>query len=269
MTGFTNATSVVTGAASGLGRCFAVELGRRRGRVVIADVDESGLEQTASLVREAGGEAHAVRCDVRSVEEIRALADETESWAGAPSLAVLNAGILVAGPLVESDAAAIERLVGVNLLGVLHGCRIFGARMAEHGRGSLLNVASLAGLLPVPLMSAYAATKAGVVGLSESLHAELRPAGVAVTALCPSFTRTAIVHNARASSHASTIDIGHRIVDRIGAEPERVIEVGLAAAAAGRLYAVDTLHGRVAWRVKRAAPRLAARLAALASARLR
>lgn len=264
---FEGAAAVVTGAAAGIGREFARALGRRGARVVLADLDQAGADQTAALVRRSGGEAFVVGCDVRRRADVEALVDATRARVGVPDLVVLNAGVLVAGPLVRSDAEALERMVEVNVLGVLHGCRAFAPAMIERGRGRLLNVASLAGLVPTPQLAAYAATKAAVVGLSEALHAELRPHGVGVTVLCPSFTRTGLVARAAGSDRAMQ-SLGQRIIDAMGAQPERVARAGLRAAAAGRLYAVDTLHARVAWGLKRAAPRLLAQLAARASARL-
>ncbi|MEM7158486.1 MAG: SDR family NAD(P)-dependent oxidoreductase [Myxococcota bacterium] len=271
MTGFKRAVSVVTGAASGIGREFAVELGRRRGRVVVADIDEEGLAETAELVRRAQGEAHVVRCDVRHSAELQRLADATEAWAGTPDLAVLNAGILVAGPLASADADAIDRLIAVNVTGVVQGCRIFAGPMLARGRGSLLNVGSVAGLAPIPQLSAYAATKAAVVGLSKSLHAELRPGGVGVTVLCPSFTRTGIVDHASTEGDAlqgTMHNLGQRVLERAGADAHDVIRVGLAAAARGKLYAIDSVHARLAWHLERAVPRVTNRLASLASRRI-
>jgi short-subunit dehydrogenase len=267
MTAWKQAIAVVTGAAGGLGRAFAIELGRRRAQVVLADIDEAGAEHTAALVRRAQGHARVVRCDVAHGHELEALAEATLAWAGVPALVVLNAGILAAGELCHTTADDLDRLVAVNVLGVAHGCRVFAPLMVARGRGSLLNVGSVAGLIPVPLLSAYAATKAAVVGLSESLHAELRPRGVGVTVLCPSFTRTGLVAHASASDDGIR-RLGQRLLDTVGSRPESVVAAGLHAAAHGRLYAVDTVHGRLAWRLARAAPTLAARLAARASARL-
>ncbi len=267
MTAFAHSVAVVTGAAGGLGRAFAIELGARRARVVLADIDEAGAEQTAAQVRRAHGHALVVRCDVAQAREIEALARATLAWAGPPQLVVSNAGILAAGELAELTAAELERLVAINVLGVAHGCRVFAPLMVAEGRGSLLNVGSVAGLIAVPRLAAYAATKAAVVGLSKSLHAELRPRGVGVTVLCPSFTRTNLVAHASASD-AGIRRLGQRLLDTVGSRPESVVAAGLRAAARGRLYAVDTLHGRLAWGLERVIPTLAARAAGMASARL-
>lgn len=264
MSAFEGSVAVVTGAASGLGRGFAVQLGRRRGRVVLADLDEAGAHRTAALVREAGGQATVVAGDMGRAAEIATLADATLTWAGVPDLVVLNAGILTAGELRHIEADDLDRLVATNVLGVAHGCRVFAPLMVERGRGCLLNVGSVAGLVPLPLVAAYGATKAAVVSLSASLHAELRPHGVTVTVLCPSVTRTSLAANATGSDRA-TRALGQRLFDFVGADPEAVAAAGLHAAARGRLYAVNTLHGRLGWTLERALPALAARMIARAA----
>ena len=268
MRAFERAASVVTGAAGGLGRAFAVELGRRGGRVVLADLDAAGAEHTAQLVAQAGGRAHVVQSDMGRADEIAALAEATVAWAGVPDLVVLNAGILAAGELLDTSPADLDRLVATNVLGVAQGCRAFAPMMVERGRGAILTVGSVAGLVPLPHIGAYAATKAAVVSLSSSLHAELRPRGVGVTVLCPSFTRTGLVAHAAASSGQGIRRLGQRLLDRVGAPPEAVVEAGLAAAARGRLYAVNTVHGRLVWSLERALPAVAARVAARALRRL-
>lgn len=267
MTAFKKAVAVVTGAAGGLGRAFAVELGHRRARVVLADVDVAGAEQTAALVRQAQGHALVVRCDVGRASELEALAEATRAWAGVPDLAVLNAGILATGHLHDCTADDLERLVATNVLGVAHGCRVFARPMVQRGRGSILTVGSVAGLVPIAGLAAYGATKAAVVSLSASLHHELRPHGVGVTVLCPSFTRTALV--ASATGPDEVRQLGQRLLDAVGARPQAVVAAGLSAAARGRLYAVDTLHGQLAWRLERMLPALAARLSAAATGRVR
>ncbi len=267
MSAFEGAAAVVTGAGGGIGRAFAVDLAGRGARLMLADVNEDAAEQTAALVERGGGKAHVMRCDVRKDADVRALAKATTERIGLPDLVVLNAGILVAGELAGSETESIARMVETNVLGITHGCRAFVPSMVERRHGRILNVASVAGLIPVPQLAAYAATKAAVVGLSESLYAELRSKGVGVTVLCPSFTRTDLVTNARGSSDGMRA-LGQRIIDAVGARPERVARAGLEASARGRLYAIDTMHARAAWGLKRLAPTLVARLAAIASARL-
>jgi NAD(P)-dependent dehydrogenase (short-subunit alcohol dehydrogenase family) len=250
--------AVVTGGGSGIGRAFALELAKRGAVVVIADIDLDRAEETSRLIRDRGGHARAFECDVRSEDAMRELAASCEREIGAIDLAILNAGVLASGEVIETDARAFERVVAINLFGVANGCRAFVPRMIERRRGAILNVASVAGLVPVPYMGPYAASKAGVVALSEALAAEVRHRGVTVTVLCPSFTKTPLVENGVASDGAIR-DLAQRILDRFGSDPEDIARLGLDAAARGRLYAVATMHGRLAWRAKRLLPRSFAR----------
>ncbi len=254
-------TAVVTGAARGIGRAFALVLAEQGGTVVLADVDVEGAEATAEAVRHAGAEAVVARCDVTEVDDLRALA---AAWP-APDLVIANAGIMVLGEACATDLAAFRRVVDVNLFGVIHTCQAFSPSMIARGRGALLNVASLAGLIPAPLMGCYAATKAGVIAYGDALRAELRPRGVTVTTLCPSFTRTELIDHA-SGDDAGAFGIGRLIMDRIGERPEVVARLGVKAAQAGDAYAIPTLHGRLARRLRGIAPGGTTKLAAAAYA---
>jgi short-subunit dehydrogenase len=251
--------SVVTGAGRGIGRAFAMALAERGASIVLGDIDREAAEQTADAARRAGAEAFVVPCDVTSTDDLLELA---ERWP-APDLVVANAGIMVLGEARATDLAAFRRVVDVNLFGVVHTCQAFTPSMIARGRGAILNVASLAGLIPAPLMGCYAATKAGVIAYGDALRAELRPHGVTVTTLCPSFTRTELIERA-AGDDESAFTIGRRIMDRIGASPDAVARLGLRAARAGAPYAIPTIHGRLAHRFRRLAPDTTAHLASAA-----
>jgi short-subunit dehydrogenase len=112
----------------------------------------------------------------------------------------------------------------------------------------------LAGAIPLPFMGAYNATKAAVIALSETLHAELAAEGIGVTVLCPSFTRTGFVDAASGPAPAATMDLARQILRHLGSTPEEVAALGLDASRRGQLYAMPTHHGRLAWRAKRLAP---------------
>jgi NAD(P)-dependent dehydrogenase (short-subunit alcohol dehydrogenase family) len=249
------ARAVVTGAASGLGRALAVELAREKGAVVVADVDIAGAEATCELVREAGGEAHAVRCDVARLDDVEALLSESERRLGAIDLLVNNAGVAVAGKTGEVPMGDWEWVVGINLWGVIYGCHVFVPYFRGRHVGHVINVASAAGLLSGPEMAPYNVTKAGVVAMSETLAAELKDSGVGVTVLCPMFFRTNIHRSAR-SSVEDTEERVEKLMDRTKIQAPEVARVALAAARADRLYAVPHPSGRFLWRVKRALPEL-------------
>lgn len=249
-------TAVVTGAGRGLGREFAIELARRGVRVMAADIDLEGAQQTCAAVRNVGGRALAVRCDVRSSEDMADLARQAETCLGGTDILINNAGVLVAGELAGLTLDDYRRVIDVNLWGVLHGCHYFVPMMKKRQSGTIINVASLAGALSLPHMGAYNATKAAVIALSETMHAELAASGISVTALCPSFVRTGFIDEATGAASRGTLRFGEALTARLGSWPKEVVRVALDAADRGKLYAVPTLHGRLAWRAKRLAPEL-------------
>ncbi len=187
--------AVVTGAGSGIGREIARQVADLGGRVVVADVSEAGAAETVDLVtrRHGPGRAVAAVVDVADEAAVAALAERVAAEHGVPDLVVNNAGIAVAGSFADTTAQEWQRIVDVNLWGVVHGCRHFGALLAALGEGgTIVNTASAAAYLPSRSLPAYATTKAAVLMLSQCLRAELAGAGVGVTALCPGFVDTPI-----------------------------------------------------------------------------
>lgn len=193
--------AVVTGAGSGLGRALALELAGRGVQVVLVDLDEQGLRATAADVESAGVRAVPERVDVTDAGAVSALAERAVAATGRVDLVVNNAGITPEepAPMWELDLAAWHRVLEVNLFGVMHGIRAFTPHLVAAGRGHVVNIASLAGLISTPWSSAYAISKHGVVAASETLRSELDIAGcpVGVTAVCPGFVRTPMVDRMR------------------------------------------------------------------------
>jgi short-subunit dehydrogenase len=256
--------AVVTGAARGIGRELALALARKRSRMVLADIDPDRLEETALDVKSLGGEASTITCDVRSDDDVKALAARAAEWLGEVDLLINNAGVLVTGDVADLEVADYQRAFDVNVWGVIHGCRHFIPAMKARRQGSILNVASLAGIITLPHMGAYNASKAAVVALSETLHAELAPHGISVSVLCPSFTRTNLIEASTGKPKESSLALGRTIMDKLGSTPESVAAVALDAVERGRLYAVPAFHGRLAWSMKRLWPEQFKRLMGLA-----
>ncbi|GAA4818200.1 SDR family NAD(P)-dependent oxidoreductase [Nocardioides caeni] len=250
----TNASAVVTGAASGIGRALARELGKRGGRVVCADIDEVGLKETVVAVEAAGGEALATTCDVAELADVQQLHDTAVDWIGhAPRLVINNAGIGAGGhPVGEAPLSEWQRTLGINLWGVIHGCHVFTPTLREAGAGGIINVASAAGFTAAPRMAAYNVSKAGVVSLSETLAAELDGTGIKVTVLCPTFVRTNIFEGELIEAGAA--GMARRIAGIAGFSPERVARMTLDAHDRGRLYVVPQPDAQLLWRTKRLAP---------------
>lgn len=246
--------AVVTGAGSGLGRALCLELARRGGRVVAADLDVAAAQETARMIERLGCRAIAVACDVASREQVEALARETAAALGGTDLLINNAGVALSGPVDGIPLDDWQWIVGVNLWGVIHGCQFFLPQMRAQGGGHVINVASSAGLLCTPPMAPYNVTKAGVIALSETMAAELKPAGIGVTVLCPTFFRTKIAESSR--RHGAGTDVAgiHRLMDRAKLQAPEVARFALDAAASGTLYALPHADGGWLWRLKRLAP---------------
>lgn len=244
--------AVVTGAGSGLGRAFCEVLAARGARIVVSDIDTRGAEETAERVRSAGGEAVVLRADVTKSEEVVALAVEAERAFGGADLVVNNAGVAVGGAFVDTKLEDWRWIVDINLLGVVHGCHAFLPRFAKQGSGGILNVASAAGLVHAPQMSAYNATKAAVVALSETLRAEVDEA-IGVTVLCPTFFPTNIGKTSRGGNEEmkSTVE---KLMDRSKLKAPDVARAAIASLERGELLCVPMADGRWAWRARRLLP---------------
>jgi len=184
---------VVTGAGSGIGRETALAFAALGATVVIADLNAAPAEATADLVRAQGVDAHAYVVDVSDVAAMEDFVKRVVADHGVPDVVVNNAGIGIAGSFLDTTAADWERIVDVNLLGVVTGCRLFGQAMVDRREGGqIVNVASAAAFTPSRALGAYCATKAAVLMLSECLRAELADKGIGVSAICPGIVNTPI-----------------------------------------------------------------------------
>jgi NAD(P)-dependent dehydrogenase (short-subunit alcohol dehydrogenase family) len=183
---------VVTGAGSGIGRELALQCGRAGARMALCDMNADGLAGTADAARAGGAEVFSQVVDVSDAEQMNSFAKEVEARLGTVDVLINNAGVAVIGGFLETTLPDWERLIGVNLMGVVNGNAAFVPAMAERGSGHVVNVSSAAGVLANPQLSAYSATKFAVFGLTEALRMELAPRGVRVTAICPGIINTAI-----------------------------------------------------------------------------
>ncbi|WP_339951447.1 SDR family oxidoreductase [uncultured Albimonas sp.] len=171
---FANRVAAITGAGSGIGRALALELAARGARLAISDLSESGLAETAALLRAAGAEVEPTVLDVADPAALQAWAEATEARFGAVHQLYNNAGIsLGSGPLMEMRQGAFERILEVNLWGVIHGTRAFLPRLIASGDGALVNISSLNGLMAQGGLSAYCASKFAVRGFTEAIRIEM------------------------------------------------------------------------------------------------
>ena len=237
---FKNKTAVLTGAGSGFGLECA-RIGARLGmRLVLADVQQPALDAAAAELQAAGAEVLAMRVDVSKAEQVEALGAATLARFGAPHLVFNNAGVAAGGLIWENSARDWEWVIGVNLMGVAHGVRVFtpmmldAARKDPAWRGHIVNTASMAGLLAPPNMGLYNASKHAVVALTETLYQDLALVTdqISASVLCPFFVATGI--------HASE---RNRPADQAADAPTRSQQVGQdmigKAVGAGKVSAAE------------------------------
>jgi NAD(P)-dependent dehydrogenase (short-subunit alcohol dehydrogenase family) len=184
--------AVVTGAAGGIGRAVALELARAGMHLALADFDAAGAEATAEQVRALGRRTLTVPTDVRELDQIERLLEQTLSGLGSCHLMINNAGVFHAAPMLDAPAEQWRRVIETNLWGVINGSRVFGKHFVRQGEGHIVNTSSAAGLFPMPGMSSYSTSKFAIVGFSQQLRYELAASGVGVTVLCPGVVKTSI-----------------------------------------------------------------------------
>ncbi|WP_422746416.1 SDR family oxidoreductase [Mycobacterium sp. WMMD1722] len=209
---FTDTLVSVTGAGSGIGRETALAFAAEGAEVIVSDIDEAAARETAATVTTGGGTAHAYRLDVSDAEAVERFADEVCAAHGVPDIVVNNAGIGQAGSFLDTPPELWDRVLDVNLGGVVNGCRAFARRLVERGAGGhIVNVASMASYAPLQSLNAYCTSKAAVYMFSDCLRAELDSAGIGLTTVCPSTVNTNIVRDTRFSAPAGrTADVAGR-----------------------------------------------------------
>jgi NAD(P)-dependent dehydrogenase (short-subunit alcohol dehydrogenase family)/pimeloyl-ACP methyl ester carboxylesterase len=257
---FAHKLVVVTGGARGIGRSTALEFARHGADVVVADINDVAAKETVDEVRRLGVDAWAYHLDVSDGDAWESFASDVRTQHGVPEVIVNNAGIGMGGPFLGTSVADWQKILGVNVWSVIHGCRLFATQMVARGEGGhIVNVASAAAYSPSIVYPAYATTKAAVLMLTQCLEAELAREDIGVTAVCPGFIDTDI--------SKTTVHVGvdeaearrrteHQVASyqRRGYSPDKVAAQIVGAVAAHRPVAIITPEAKLFRAVSRLSP---------------
>ncbi|WP_167837528.1 SDR family NAD(P)-dependent oxidoreductase [Nocardia altamirensis] len=260
-------TAIVTGAASGIGRGYALALVEKGFYVLVTDIDELGAEHVAAELNAMGpGKAEALRVDVTDVDAVAAAVHRVKDEHGRLDMIFNNAGMGVVGPVEELTIGHWRKATEVMIMGVVHGVQPAYKIMVEQGYGHIVNTASSAGLIPLAFMGPYDMAKHAVVGLTVSLRAEAAAHGIKVTCVCPGPVNTNIVRNVKAAIGETTeADIAvtgydkvqpylHLVPEFLVASPEVHGRKVLQAALRDQAFVLLPGYMRPLWWLQRLAP---------------
>lgn len=238
--------ALVTGAGRGLGEAIARALAARGARLIVCDIDAAAVDRVADAL----GALDRAALDVADPAAMQALADRIHATHGPLGILVNNAGVVAAAPALELPVDDWRWIMGVNVMGVLYGCHVFGpAMVAAPGRGHIVNIASAAAFNGLPMMAAYAVSKAAVLAWSESLRVELPRAALGVSVICPGFVPTGLVEGGRFPAGEAGEGFrarARRLLDRRGRSPDDVARAVIGAIDHDRFLVTLFAEGRVA-----------------------
>ncbi len=238
---------MVTGAGSGIGRALALALARRGARLALSDIDVAGLAETTRQARELGVEVFGERIDVGQRDAVLAHADAVAAHFGAVHQVYNNAGIAFSRTVLESEYADYERVLAVNLWGVIHGTKAFLPLLIASGEGHVINISSLNGYMAQGQLSHYCASKFAVRGFTEALRIEMLEAGhpVRVTCVHPGGIKTNIATNALARARAAGLPVTAADEARQRTYNEKLLRMDAGVAATTILRGVERDSPRV------------------------
>lgn len=242
---FEGKVAIVTGAGSGIGRSCALYYAKDGAQVTVADIDEQGGQETVQMIQKNGGEAIFIKTDVSQTEACQAMVDQTVARYGRLDYACNNAGIGGEQNLTaDYSPARWNKVIGINLSGVFYCMKYEIPAMLKTGSGSIVNMASILGMVGFATAPAYVAAKHGVVGLTQNAAIEYAQQGIRVNAVGPAFIKTPMISDLEEDPETSQMLVGLHPIGRLG-QPEEVAELVIwlssskASFVTGAYYPVD------------------------------
>ena len=254
MNRFEGKVAIVTGGATGIGRAICEELSRRQAKmVIVADINGEGAQEVASTITASGGKARGAYLDVTQATKVRELVSDTVSQHDQLDYMFNNAGVGVGGEFRNLNPEHWQHVLDVNLWGVIYGTSAAYQVMINQNSGHIINISSLAGLVPLPLGTPYATSKHAVVGFSSSLRVEAAKLGIKVSVVCPAFIKTGIYDTTPfiglKREGAASVLASMRIMS-----PERCARIILRDVERNRAIIVVPKRARLLWWLHRANP---------------
>jgi NAD(P)-dependent dehydrogenase (short-subunit alcohol dehydrogenase family) len=241
---------LITGAGSGLGAAMARLYAKRGERVAVVDIRQDRAEETVASLEPVEGGHLALAADVGSEASMEALRETVEhKWDGLEVL-INNAGVASGGEIIAVTPAEWDRVMNINLMGVVRGCRLFLPLLLRQPGSLVINTASFAGLAGAPTLGAYGVSKAAVVALSESLNAEMRAHGGSCSVLCPSFFQTNLLESC-APGQDEVRQFASRLMRKGRLSADDVARYAIDEARRGRFMLLPHPETRRSWWLKR------------------
>ncbi len=256
-----NQVALVTGAASGIGKASSIEFARAGCNLVLADINEKGLEETARTIQSMGRKTITVLTDISKKEEVNNLAKRAVTEMGQVDVLYNNAGVASGGAMKDMPLADWEWQVDINFWGPIRLTHALLPHMIERRAGHIVTTASMAGIVGVAGLAAYSATKFGMVGFSEALRAEVAGYGVDVSVVCPGYVKTNIAQASRfRGEHGKEIKVvgeaGPELPSWYGYPPEKAARDIVRGVRKRKGYILIGPDARPLWEIKRLSPEL-------------
>jgi NAD(P)-dependent dehydrogenase (short-subunit alcohol dehydrogenase family) len=245
-------TAIVTGAASGIGREIARQLAAEGAIVLLTDVSDSVHEAADQMT----GSVTSMIVDVSDRDQIAAAINQVVAAHGRLDLIFNNAGVAIFGEYEELTLDDWDKSIDVNLRGVAYGSKLAYDQMLKQGSGNIVNTASVAGLVPVPLQTHYVATKHALVGLGKTLRLEADRHGIGVTTYCPAFVESGMFENNTFKGTMEGTD-ARKLVPIKPLATDKAVRPLLEGVAKNKAIVVVPFYGRLGWWLERFAPPLA------------